>query len=1247
MREHGSDNDRRREANTAETGVSSTVGPTKISADSAAGFNFPYYLYAPSNTRDNPMLVETVNTGGSGTQQQALDAADSITSSGIARTISDSLQVPLLAPAFPNPNDGDFYSKFIQALDTETMHIDSGDYERVDLQLLAMVDDARSRLTDQGIDTPPEFMLNGFSASGDFVKNFAVLHPDRIASATGGAVNGMTTLPLSQARGETINYQIGVADLESVTGSAFDESAWQTAPQFYYMGANERSPWDDTLPFRDVWSKEQADKARRVYGDNMQQERMVYSERLHREAGGTTRYEVYDGNGHEYDREIFEDILTFHRRHNGYATLRPITGHTAGSTAVTLDIVVHEQLANPFEARAFVNGTEASVSPVTVVGNTSNRVTLDLESPLSLDDTLEVGVFEQGQSDLSNAVLADSWTVEMEAEVVTEPTAGDSAIEISYSLSSEAASSMDLYLLTDNGTLVYQRSEMLTSVSPDTSDTQTFQLAAKDEGVPFQNGDELEIGFTPGRVWKATPTDTVTVGDGGAYAPDSCSVASTITHDQVDVSFAERPTLGDESVTVSASVDSSYDKTVALKLIPDTGAGRWGLESRDPDYDRLSPGDSVSGATYEFPPDLFAPTDTLALGELVELRAYPDGWTELSDFVASDCAIIDGIRFAEPPETGDSEVVVEFMYPEGKQDTGTIQLDIDGTQTATLDSISPGTLNSHTFSLSDGGVPSSGTVSVSLRDGSDNTVDTASETALPESVAGVSFAEPPIDGEHTVKIAYQLDSDYSNRAMVRLYSPDSAEWGVYLGEISPGESKSETVSIPSDEPVVPFTTGEDVAVALVDPDDPYRTAPLTTDTETTLSDRDSIGEVDVTASGDLIGVEEDATVTIESQNTAEIVVDGLWSGWNVTNTEPAGGQFTRNGRTAVFTYDSPTTAFPTMTIRPNPDTNTYQGGDYLLELDGTDGETTVSDSVLLTIDPTLQADFAFQSLSADDAVEAGSSVSASAVVENVGNIPGSTSVAFSLDTQRSESDVTDLAAGDTETVSTTFDTSGLSSGRYDLLAELDSETTSTPVDVFVLDSAGLYGSVVLPDGVTLGETSLTFQKTTDGRESVDATVDANSQFYVSDLPGPTYDLDIIIRSASLGEFDGVPALLDVENSYTVTSEMELLGQYDIPRGYRTEVRFVDQNGNPVSDFSSVDFSTQRGYGLGSYLSTTDSEGYVVLDGSNETGISVPASGKGDLDVQGETSDGEIVTFGTIYGSETGETFTFEIDPSRY
>lgn len=62
--------------------------------------------------------------------------------------------MPLLVPAFPNSTDGDFYDRFIQLLDTETVHISSGDYERIDLQLIAMVDDARSRLADEGIDVP-------------------------------------------------------------------------------------------------------------------------------------------------------------------------------------------------------------------------------------------------------------------------------------------------------------------------------------------------------------------------------------------------------------------------------------------------------------------------------------------------------------------------------------------------------------------------------------------------------------------------------------------------------------------------------------------------------------------------------------------------------------------------------------------------------------------------------------------------------------------------------------------------------------------------------------------------------------------------------------------------------------------------------------------------------------------------------------------------------------------------------------
>jgi hypothetical protein len=626
------------------------IGPKRIAANEDAGFNFPYYLYVPPEVREKPLLVEPVNSGGCDDDFQVdLNRAEQTASGGIPRKISDDLGVPLIVPVFANPCHGDFYQRFVQTLDTETMHIESGRFERIDLQLLRMAEDAQSRLRDRGIDVPSKMMMNGFSASGNFVNNFTMMHPDQIASVTAGAINGMAILPYEEVDGFTANYQIGVADLAEITGESFDREGWQDVPQFCYMGETEAPPQDDTLPYRDVWSEKQATKARAIYGDDMQTERMTYSEMLYHQADASARFDVYDGIGHSYSPEIIEDVKTFHARHN--------------------DI--------PFET----------------------------------DESEE-------------------------------------------------------------------------------SEDQTDQLEAS-----------------------------------------SCETVEELTHDAVDIGFASRPTIGDEEVEVTYSVGDSFGQKARIRLFPESGGGHWGIG-----LDFIDPGQSGT-RSYDINPN------ALALGERVEVRAFPRDWSYLEDVIASECAVVTGIRYAKTPQPGDSEISVEYMYPEDVDGTGEIRLTVDGDRVATVDGITPGTVDRQSLTLSDrSGL--SGEVSVGLSlvsSDTDTVIDTTTVTTRPEGIASVSFAGSPVAEQKMLTLDYGLDSEYDvdRFAALRLYTEASSSWGIYVGQVEPGESGREDFTVSSDEPGVPLELDEGIEVALVDGDDPYATSPLATASSTVVSEDDA------------------------------------------------------------------------------------------------------------------------------------------------------------------------------------------------------------------------------------------------------------------------------------------------------------------------------------------------------------------------------------------------------------------------
>ena len=276
-------------------------------------FEYPYFLWCPETASDErrPLLVQPNNTGTATDDfERHRTAARDDARRGFGRRLAETLGVPLLVPVFPRPeSDPVDWRHYVHQLDTETMRIDSGPLERVDRQLLGMIADARERLS---LPLTERVMLNGFSASGNFVNRFTVLHPEAVTSVTAGGVNGMVTLPIRAAKGHTLNYQVGVADLESLTGSPFDAAAFREVDQYLYMGSADEN---DTLPAGDAWNDEQRALARDVYGEDMQTDRFPYCESVYEDFGARATFELYDGVGHAVTDAIVRDVAQFHREH--------------------------------------------------------------------------------------------------------------------------------------------------------------------------------------------------------------------------------------------------------------------------------------------------------------------------------------------------------------------------------------------------------------------------------------------------------------------------------------------------------------------------------------------------------------------------------------------------------------------------------------------------------------------------------------------------------------------------------------------------------------------------------------------------------------------------------------------------------------------------------------------------------------------------------------------------------------------
>ena len=285
------------------------------------GFNFPYFLFIPQKTpKDRPirLLVAPNNSGRADDDFQfhLRRAKDQLRRGSPGRYLAEELGVPLLVPAFPRPRGIWLWQQriYTHALDRDAMLIEEGPLERIDLQLVAMIDHARAMLMERDLQVQDRILMDGFSASGTFVNRFAALHPQLVRAVAAGAVNGLPIFPLAELDGTELPYPIGVADIEQLTGTPFDQTAYESVSQYIYMGYLDRN---DTYPYDDAWNDTERDLIARLFGEEMMPTRWQRSQALLAEWAPSAQLVTYDGTAHRIRPEMLADIVAFFRANEG------------------------------------------------------------------------------------------------------------------------------------------------------------------------------------------------------------------------------------------------------------------------------------------------------------------------------------------------------------------------------------------------------------------------------------------------------------------------------------------------------------------------------------------------------------------------------------------------------------------------------------------------------------------------------------------------------------------------------------------------------------------------------------------------------------------------------------------------------------------------------------------------------------------------------------------------------------------
>jgi pimeloyl-ACP methyl ester carboxylesterase len=300
--------------------------PVEYPANPGQGFSWPYYLYVPPVVDTNTVLVVEPNNTGSWNDNFAVHDAAASNLITARMTFAGDLRSPFLMPVFPEPASNTWQMPdppepatnawvYTQFLNRDCFFITNPPMQHLDLQLMAMIADARARLTTQGIATDPKVFIMGFSASGAFANHFTALHPEIVKAAAVGSPGGWPLAPVSTWQGETLRFPVGISDMGTLTGTNFDLTAYISVPHYFFIGDQDTNEDQDAVWMRgggyNAYEQADSDQIIRLFGTNMQQ-RWPVAQSVYAAAGcSNARFVTYPGIAHNFTDQMRYDIEQF------------------------------------------------------------------------------------------------------------------------------------------------------------------------------------------------------------------------------------------------------------------------------------------------------------------------------------------------------------------------------------------------------------------------------------------------------------------------------------------------------------------------------------------------------------------------------------------------------------------------------------------------------------------------------------------------------------------------------------------------------------------------------------------------------------------------------------------------------------------------------------------------------------------------------------------------------------------------
>jgi predicted peptidase len=227
--------------------------PVKISSKIEKGFYWPYFLFIPDSidsVKDNLRIFVIPNNTGKTNDTLLVHERSALKTVQQAKLVSKKMNAIVLVPIFPRSSSE--WKIYTHALDRDVMLTKNDSLKRLDLQLVAMIEDAREELKEKNILVQDKILMLGFSASGMFVNRFIFLHPELVLAAAIGSPGGWPIVPIREYNHIELNYPVGINDLKEISGKDFNEDELKIVKIYFFLGEEDEN---DSVVFDDGYDE--------------------------------------------------------------------------------------------------------------------------------------------------------------------------------------------------------------------------------------------------------------------------------------------------------------------------------------------------------------------------------------------------------------------------------------------------------------------------------------------------------------------------------------------------------------------------------------------------------------------------------------------------------------------------------------------------------------------------------------------------------------------------------------------------------------------------------------------------------------------------------------------------------------------------------------------------------------------------------------------------------------------------------